>query len=269
MSGNAELLKAMGRIGTLAGKVGQHLWPVLKPSIASGEIDLQKKFVTDAEVKAALRRGFLFEEVRKAADLGLNIGHVPKDELADLSVWDLKHLYSSFYLNAYGIYLGFPDELMPEAPDNFAWPVCVPGIISNEVAFQSGKIDIPRWKHTDDPLDSVIDPTRGRDAWLHSFIVRVRPNWEADEDMQNLSANDIENTKTNVIMLRERLILGTFLFWLTGDHLDHRTVTLSGSRCRGGFVPDVYFDSDDRKVSVDWAFPDHLYGILRSRQAVS
>jgi len=265
--GNADI-ETVGLWANFSSVVGQALWPALKTSVGRGKFDFSK-YATVAAVRSVLRRAFLVDEIQRAANLGLNIGHVPKDEVADLSVWDMKHLHQLFYLNAFGLYLGFPDELMPEASDEFAWPICVPGIISNEVAFQSGKIDISRWKHTNDSLDSIMDSTRGRDAWLHSFIVRCRPNWEADEDMKNLSGDDIENAKTDVMMFRERLILGTFLFWLTGEHLDRETITLTGSRYRVGLVPHVDFYSDDRRVGVGWAVPDDAHDYLRSRQTVS
>jgi hypothetical protein len=268
MVGNAEM-KAMGRIATLAGKVGQHLWPVLKPSVASGEIDLQKNFVTDAEVRAAIRRGFLNSSQEREANLDLNIGHVSKDELVHLSVWDLKHLYQLFYSDIFGLYLEFPDELMPEALDEFAWPICVPGIISNEGTYQSGNLNIPRWKWTNKSLDEELDLTRWRDAWTRSFIVRVKANWEADEDLKNLSGNDVEKEKTNVMMFRERWILGAFLFWLTGEHLDRETVTLSGSRYRDGGVPLVDFNSSVGEVRVGHFPPGVRNDCLRSRQAVS
>ena len=267
--GNAEI-KAIGQWSNFSVMVNQALWSAVKPSVSKGEFDFSK-YATVATVRSALRRGFLIEEIQAAASLGLNIGHVPKDELTDLSVWDLKHLYQLFYLNAFGLYLEFPDELMSEASDDFAWPVCVPGIISNEVAFQSGKLDIPRWKYTNDSLDTVIDLSRGRDAWTHSYIVRVRANWEAeaDEDMKNLSANDIENKKLNVLMFRERWLLGTFLFWLTGEHLDRESVTLAGSRFRDGGVPVVGFISSDGGVGVGGYHPDGRDDDVRSRQAVS
>ena len=189
------------------------------------------------------------------------------DELADLSVWDIKRLYGLFYQQAFGLYINFPDELMPEASDEFAWPVCVPGIISAEAAFNGGKLNSPRWKWTDKTLDSVLDLNRGRDAWTHGYIVRVRPNWEGDEDLQNLSGNAIEKKGINVLMLRERIILGNFIDWLTGEKLDRETVTLTGSRYASGSVAIVGWGGGE--LSVLWCDPDDANARLRSRQVVS
>ena len=264
--GNAEI-KAMGHGANLSGKIAQLAWPAFKSELEQGRFDFSS--LKDSEVVAALRRGFLSQVEERKTNLGLNIGKVSKDELARLSVWDLKHLYQLFYLDNFGLFLGFPDELMPEAPDEFSWPVCVPGIISSEIAFRGVKFNLPPWKWTDKPLDQVLDLERGRDAWMQSFIVRARPNWEADEDLKNLSANDIEKQGINILMFRERWILGSFLYWLTGDHLDRQTVTLTGSRALVGSVPRVFFDSGDGRVGVGSFPPDFSHDYLRARQAVS
>lgn len=265
--GNAEI-KAMGQAVTLAGKVSQFFWPAIKPSVVKGKFDF-RRYNNDSEIMAALRRGFLMEKQEEEIMAGLHIGKVTKEELDGLSIWGRKNLYEVFYSQVFGSYLKFPNHLMPEALDEFAWPVCIPGIISNEVAYQSGKLNIPCWKWTDKPLDEILVLDRGRDAWKHSYIIRVRPNWEADEDLKNISANDIEKEKTNVMMFRERWILGAFIFWLTGEHLDRKTITLTGSRSRVGGVPGVYFDPNTGRVHVYWTLPGYHFGLLRSRQAVS
>lgn len=268
-TGNAEqqavVQRAMGQVGNFYGKIGQFIWPTLKQEILSGRIDLAK--LSDTEIKQAIRRGFFVQPPNQKLDLGLNIGKVSKDELADLSIWDLKKLYSLYYQQVYGLFVDFPDELMPEASDEFAWPVCRLGIISAEASFNGGKLNLPRCKWTDKVLDSVLKLDLGRDAWIHSFIVRVRPNWEADEDLKNLSGNDIENKRIDVLMLPERLELGNFLNWLTGDYLDRNTITLTGSRYTDGLVPGVHQVGD--KVDVDRYLPRPASDRLRFRQAVS
>jgi hypothetical protein len=264
MNGNAT---DYGRYADFVAKVNQALWSAVKPAVEKGEFDFSR-YSTIALVRDALRSGFLNPKAASAKpDLGLNIGKVGKDELADLTGWDIKKLYSLFYIEVYGSYLHFPDELIPEASDEFSWLSCVSGFISNEVSFSGGKNVPPHWKWTDRSLDVVLDLTQDRDAWTHSYIVRVRPNWEADEDLKNISANEIESRGINVLMLRERLILGRFLFWLTGEHLDRKTITLTGSRYAVGFVPCVYWSGG--KLGVYGYPPDNADGDLRSRQAVS
>lgn len=90
---------------------------------------------------------------------------------------------------------------------------------------------------------------------------------EADEDLKNKSANDLEREGIAGIILRERLLYELEYFKKTGRHLDIKNVTLcSGSRDSDGRVPRVYWGSDG--LGVDWYGPDDRYVFLRSRRAV-
>jgi hypothetical protein len=253
------------RWADFVGEVCQALWPALKPAIVSGKFDF-KKFDTISKKLAALRRGFLQQD--KKTGTGLDIGKVTEEQMAKLSVWDMKNLYGLFYEQVFGLHVSFPDELMPEAPDEFAWPICIPGIMSNEAAYHSGKSDMPKRKYnTDKPLDSIMQLDRGRDAWTHSYIVRTPADFEAGEKWKNLSGNDIDSKKINVLMFRERWILGLFIYWLTGLQLDRTVVTGTGSRDSDGYVVDVDWFGD--KARVGWCIPDDADDNLRFREAVS
>lgn len=267
MSGNAKLI-GPGKWANFQGKVSQNLWPALKPSVERGEFDLGQYDSAPVIIKA-LRSGFLSQASDSLPDLGLNTGKVSKEELAKLSVWELKHLQEFFYQQIFGLYVRFPDELMPEAPDELSWPICMLGNLTSEDTFRGGKLDPLRWKWTNNPLDAELNLSRGRDAWKHSYIVRVRSNWEADEDMKNISGDDADAKNLNVLMLRERLYLGAFLFWLTGDHLDRKTVTLTGSRYSDGGVASVSFYPSNSKIRANRWNLSNAYDNLRFRQAVS
>lgn len=197
----------------------------------------------------------------------LNIGHVTKEDLGKLSIWDLKMLYALFYEQVFGLLISFPNELMPEASSEFAWLICIPGIISNEAAYRSGKSELPKWKCTNDPLDKVIQLDRGRDSWTHSYIVRTPADFEAGGKWKNISGNDIDKKGVNVLTFRERWILGLFIYWLTGEQLDRNVVTGTGSRNSVGFVVSVYWI--DGRLYVYWCSPDHALDFLRSREVVS
>lgn len=264
-NGNANEARVIGGWADFAGRVGQLLWPALKPAVVRGKFNLAK-FATSEAVRSAICRGFL--EQKTEAGLGLEIGKWSKKDLALLSVWDLRNLYEIFYQQVFGLYVSFPDELMPEAPDEFAWPICILGIISNETAYRGGKSDMPKWKFTDDSLDTILKLDRGRDAWTHSYIVRTYADFEVGKKLKNISANDIEKQKINVLMFRERWILGLFIYWLTGLHLDRGVViTLTGSHHSGGDAVGVRFD--DGGVYVGRCAADLCYDELRSREAVS
>lgn len=90
---------------------------------------------------------------------------------------------------------------------------------------------------------------------------------EADEDLKNKSANDLEKEGVEGITLRERLLYERRYFEKTGQHLDIKSITLcSGSRYAVGHVPCVYWDSDE--LSVHRYSPGDRYDFLRSRRAV-
>lgn len=93
-------------------------------------------------------------------------------------------------------------------------------------------------------------------------------NVEADEDMKNLSANDLKEKGIVGITLRERLIMELQFYQETGNHLDIENWTLcSGSRCADGDVPCARWDGGD--VSIYWYVPQYRHDGLRARRAVS
>ena len=97
-----------------------------------------------------------------------------------------------------------------------------------------------------------------------------KKNIEADLELANKSANDLKAEGIEGITLRERLILELQYFKETGNHLDIDNWTLcSGSRNSDGNVPDVYWNSDDRRLHVDWSGADNRFPNLRARAAVS
>ncbi len=121
------------------------------------------------------------------------------------------------------------------------------------------------WKWTDRNLDEVVQSDRtSKDA---SYAVWFRDRGEADEELKNLSANQLSGQGTQGITLEERLVYELKHFKENG-HLDVTNVTLcSGSRYSDGSVPGVSWD--DGRLGVDWCGPDGAHGGLRSREAVS
>lgn len=95
-------------------------------------------------------------------------------------------------------------------------------------------------------------------------------NWniEADKNLENKSADDLEKNEIKVITLRERIILELEYFNLTGKHLDNDNVTLcSGSRYSDGYVPCARWRGG--RFSVDWYCHGSGDPFLRAREAVS
>ncbi len=91
---------------------------------------------------------------------------------------------------------------------------------------------------------------------------------EADEDLKNMSANDLDREGVIGITLRERLLYELGYFEKTGQYLDEKTITLcAGSRYSDGYVPGV--DRSSGKIFIYWYFPDRRNDNLRSRREVS
>jgi hypothetical protein len=91
---------------------------------------------------------------------------------------------------------------------------------------------------------------------------------EADENLANLSADDLNEKGIKGITLRERIIMEFQFFEETGGHLDIQNWTLcSGSRDSGGDVPDASWDGV--RFGVDCSSSGGRRPFLRSREAVS
>ena len=145
--------------------------------------------------------------------------------------------------------------------------VVAPGMVPQRMydkcdeLFTSGK-----W--TDDDLNKIVQSERtAKDS---AYAVWFRDVVEADEDLKNLSTNDLKEKKIPGITLEERLLMELKYFKETNGHLDITNVTLcSGSRYSGGGVPEVVWFPDGRGLWVDGCSPENSDSLLRSRRAVS
>lgn len=144
----------------------------------------------------------------------------------------------------------------------------VKGATSNKIVAGHRKLGV-QFSLCAEDLDnaSIHDRDPNRDG---SYIVAFRRAIEADEENKNLSADMLRERNHTDITLPERLLLGAGFYVTTGQHLDVKNITLCpGSRRRGGGVPSVRWDSDDRRVYVGWCGPGYCDGRLRSRSVVS
>ncbi len=102
------------------------------------------------------------------------------------------------------------------------------------------------------------------------YAVRVRDRVEADEELKNLSAEDIKAQKINTETLEERFMHEIKFFRETEKHLDVKNVTLcAASRWDDGGVPGVRWSEYDGKMSVYRYGPAYADDFLRARRAVS
>lgn len=150
----------------------------------------------------------------------------------------------------------------------FCWPVfMIPEVGLNRVWAEYRNHDYPT------SSEYGMDPEskmrwHQRDTKNGPYMVRFRARVEADVENQNLSANQLSERGDKVITFPERLILGDFVWWLTGGfHLDLLNWTLcAGSRDLNGSVPCVSWDGS--KLRVDDCPPDDAYDNVRARPAV-
>ena len=192
-----------------------------------------------------------------------------RNPFADLDYSIILADYEKYFRKIHDLKTDFAGIRIPEVDDiDFPWFVCRPENFFAERAYNGGKELYPKWKWTDESLGDVLDLSFGRDGNVEPHIARFRANWEADEDLANLSANQIAEKNINTACLTERLILGDFLFWKFKKHLDMNNITLcAGSRYSDGSVPDVSWSGGG--LEVNWYSPGRHYDYLRSRRAVS
>ncbi len=119
----------------------------------------------------------------------------------------------------------------------------------------------PVWVYNESEVDKEF-PAPTKPTSRQFLLVQ-----EADEDLKNKSANDLEQEGIPGITLRERLLYELDYFRKTGQHLDIKNVTLcTGSRYSDGRVPYVGWYSD--VLDVHWYHPADRSVHLRSPRAV-
>jgi len=190
------------------------------------------------------------------------------DQPADIPAYrQVKREWSKIYRKYFNFKLDFSNIFIPAYynPDEYFVVIVAKGVTMNQAVVAMRK-NFKVSLYTEDLDASVIKNDRVADK---DYCILFRKNIEADEDLKNLSANDmLERSHIKCITLLERLLLEIYYFNKTNKHLDVDNVTLcSGSRHSDGYVPSVDFDSADDEVRVDWYDPIDARGILRSRAA--
>ena len=174
--------------------------------------------------------------------------------------------WQQFYHDLFGLEIDLLGLSVPAKKKGFDRLVIVAQGMTLQRLYDNCVKLCPCWKWTDDDLDKIVQSERtAKDG---TYAVWFRDVVEADEELKNLSANDLKEKGIPGITLEERLLMELKYFKETGNHLDIKSWTLcSGSRCSGGGVPYVGWDSG--RLGVDWCRPGHAGGHLRSRRAVS
>ena len=170
-----------------------------------------------------------------------------------------------------GINLDPTGLVIPQITPGFGWGLWTPKGWMARREFEAHQgMGIKTWKYTDASLDIAVPAKNNVRNPDKQYLLFCRDRQEADQELANTSANQIKEQQILTLTLAERLRLGRWFFWKTGQHLDIENWTLcSGSRDSGGGVPCVCWRGGSRGVGVGWYGPDGRDGDLRSRQAVS
>jgi len=171
-----------------------------------------------------------------------------------------------FYRDVFGIEADFSNLTIPTKQAGFDRLLVLAQGMTPQRLYDKCKELFPSWKYTDDDLDKIV--ISDRTAKDGAYAIWIRDRVEADEELKNLSANQLKQQNISGITLEEREIYELKFFKETGKHLDIQNWTLcSGSRCSGGCVPGAGWHGG--RFKVDWSYPGNADDYLRSRQAVS
>jgi hypothetical protein len=165
----------------------------------------------------------------------------------------LKQTWKNIYKNWFDKEINISDIKIPEGYDpEEHFGLIIPGNLTmNEIVVAMRKeFNVVLYQ---EDLDMEVDkndrPTN------KSYAVLFKNNIESDEDLKNISVNQLIGHGVKGITLKERLLMEIFYFEKTGEHLDIDNVTLCSGSC----------DSDGLVPGVDWnrnrcLFYVHQYG---------
>jgi len=173
--------------------------------------------------------------------------------------------WQDFYRDVFGIECDFSNLQIPKKKKGFDRLIIIAQGMTPQMLFNKCRELFPSWKWTDKNLDEVT--TSERTSKDGAYAVWFKDEVEADEDLRNLSANNLKERHIAGITLEERLLFELKYFKETGKHLDVENITLcSGSRSPDGSVPRVRWYGGE--MNVRWSDPAVRDDSLRSRRAV-
>ena len=151
-----------------------------------------------------------------------------------------------FYEEFFGLAPSLP--LFNNRSNDFTYPIASPKGISVNLVWDVCKKRFKCWQYVGLDLESLLRESE-RGEMKETSIRFFRDRVEADEEMKNLSANDLAGSRG--ITLLERLIMELKYFSETGEYLDIESWTLcSGSRFADGSVPGVFYAPPSGSVGV-------------------
>ena len=173
--------------------------------------------------------------------------------------------WARFYKEYFNIDADLSDLKIPEKNPGFDRLIIVAKGLTLDQIYNVCAKHFPCWRYTDD-LDKAV--THNDRTAEKTYAVSFRNRKEADKELKNLSANQLEKRNIPGITLLERLIHELKYWDETKQHLDETNITLcSGSRYSDGGVPSV--DWYNGRMQIHWCGPQDADSRLRARAVVS
>lgn len=180
-----------------------------------------------------------------------------------------------FYKSFFGFDCPKLELLVPKVEPGFNWILPIFAIDSAcpiEATYQALAKNFKCRRSVNVILEEVV--TRHvRDPRQKPYIIRLRDREEADEELKNLSADDLDNRLIKGNTLLESMILEGWYFVETGKHLNLQNANMcTASRSRRGYVPYVRWDHAQEAFDIEagtWCDPSRTPVNLRARQVIS
>jgi hypothetical protein len=172
-----------------------------------------------------------------------------------------------FYRDLFEIKADFSNLRIPAHQENFDRLIIVAQGMRPDILYHKCRELFLGWKSTNKELDEVIQSERSSQAG--PYAVWFRDSIEADEDLKNLSVEDLKIKSIPGITLEERLLYELKYYTETNGHLDPETFTLcSGSRYNDGFIPTVRYRVTCVGLGIHWHEKQNRFAGMRARRAV-
>ncbi len=176
-------------------------------------------------------------------------------------------MWRKIYCDHFGIELG--PVVIRTHRKGFDRLIVVAKGVTTQKAFEVCEKLFPSWKSTNDNLDEAVS-INDRMPTVATYAFWVRDRIEADEELKNMSANDLASKASSTETVLERELHEIVYFLETGKHLDLVNVSLlAGSRSRLGGVPRAHWGDGKFRVIVLLYDPGLAIALLRGRQVVS
>jgi hypothetical protein len=187
--------------------------------------------------------------------------------MKNIATEELVQSWRAFYRDLFEINTDFTNLRIPAHREGFDRLIIVAQGMDPERLYHKCREFFLGWKVTNKGLDEVVRSDRS--SKNGPYAVWCRETNEADEDLKNLSADDLKAKGVPCLTLEERLLYELKFFNETSWHLDPDTFTLcAGSRYTDGYVPTVRYRVTAVGLGIHWYKTEDRFAAVRARIAI-